>query len=794
MAPIVRGRDAEAESFSMTAPTAAPPEAPVRLPQPVELWLDQPRVDALDKVTGAARYVDDLPDPPGTVYVAPLRSPYAHARVVSIDSSPARALPGVLAVLDRESLPEYGVHVEEHTKNPELITIDTARYQGDLLAMVAATDVRTARRAVEMIHVTYQTLPSVFDAAHAFAPGAPSVHEDVPGNLALEAELAWGDVEQGLAEADQVIEATFRCGQITHHPMEPAMSFLVDASSAFIEYWIPTNNPFDPVRETAALFGVPAEQVRAHVPYLGGAFGAKHMSPVILVAAAISRKIARPVRFLASEDECYQLVSSQAVAYHGRVGLRADGTLLALDVELENATGAYLTGGGRVATQNALSSTLGGYRLPHFRARARTAYTNTTPATYFRNTGKNPTAYGVEALMDMVACQRGDTPLDFRLRNLLERGEPAATHVLRGGKQVPISTLPLDTDFSELMQRAVDAIGWDGRSRQERPAPPRGRVRGRGLVAVLRPGASPNGRVYAMATLQRDGTVKISQNAPELGMGAYTMVSVVAARTLGISQSQVQVGEPDTSNELPFPGASSQRTTVQMGAAVQNACENLQREILQAASLARGGAPADWRMEKGCVLRGAESLTLADLARLYRGDLVLKGIGAYAYAPPSESAFGRFDHWAPSAAAAEVEVDTETGEVTVLQFAAVADAGKVIHYNAARGQVQGGVVMGLGIALFEELRYEEGQLLNGDPFQYRLPLLGDVPRELATSIVENGDGPGPFGSKGLAQTSIGCVTPALCNAIYDALGVRVFDAPFTPEKILRALGTLSEGN
>jgi CO/xanthine dehydrogenase Mo-binding subunit len=293
-----------------------------------------------------------------------------------------------------------------------------------------------------------------------------------------------------------------------------------------------------------------------------------------------------------------------------------------------------------------------------------------------------------------------------------------------------------------------------------------------------------------MASLERDGTVTISHNAPDVGEGSHTVLSVVAATVLGIPQSQVHVGEPDTANGLPFSGTSSQRTTVQMGTAARNACERLQTELAKAAAGLRGGQADEWQVKDGVVARGDERLTFAELAQSLSGERPVNGVGAYDRGRVEDSSFGSHDYWSPGVAAAEVEVDRETGEIRVLQYAAVADAGHILHYYSARGQIEGGAVMGFGAALFEEVCYDEGQLLNADAFQYRLPQLGDIPETFHTLILENGDGPGPFGSKGIAQTSIPCVAPAVCNAIYDAVGVRLTSTPFTAEKVLKALGKL----
>jgi CO/xanthine dehydrogenase Mo-binding subunit len=274
------------------------------------------------------------------------------------------------------------------------------------------------------------------------------------------------------------------------------------------------------------------------------------------------------------------------------------------------------------------------------------------------------------------------------------------------------------------------------------------------------------------------------------------MIAIVAAHAMGVPVERVKVEWPDTAHGLNFEGSSAQRTTVHMGNAVKNACDALKREIVDAAIQLRGGTPDDWRCEVGRVWLGDESWAYEEViggfttAPSFEGHVELKGLGSYSYAPSEDKAFGGLDHWAPGAATAEVEVDLATGEITLTKVAVVADTGKVLHLGSARGQVEGGAVMGIGLALNEELVYSDGALQNGDALQYRLPMMHDIPEDFTTDLIENGDGPGPFGSKGMAQTSIPCLTPAINNAIRDAIGVHLTSAPLTPEKVLRALGKL----
>jgi CO/xanthine dehydrogenase Mo-binding subunit len=749
---------------------------------------ESPRIDLQDKVTGAAKYIDDLPDLPGMAYAATLLSPYSHARIRAIDSSKAERLPGVLGIVHRDRLdgldpllPAHRHELFKLTADQPFVATDKVRFDGELVALVGAEDLRTARRAVELIEVDYDPLPPVSDATDALAPGAPILHESRGTNLLLEDKLEWGDVKQGFKEADRVFEEVYTSPAMFHHPMEPIGGCVAQFANDEINLWAPTTSPFRDTGEIAHFFGLDPEKVRVRVPYVGGGFGAKIITSAIFGALFLSRKIGRPVRLTPSAEESFRQNSRHAMVYKAKIGLKSDGTLAALQVDLVIDTGAYTTGAATV-THNAAISAWGCYRIPHVSIHARCAYTNKVPASHTRATGKVQTTWGIECAIDSIAQQIGIEPLEFRRRNAYRRGE----FVAKG-------TPAMDTDYSELMAEATAAIAWDGRSALPRDASvPQARMaRGRGMALSLRHGSQGGGRAYAMATVDARGVVKIHHNTPEIGQGTHNLISIVAAKTLGIPQSEVRVGQPDTAMQLPFAGVSAQRTTMQMGKAVENACENLKQELIRLASQAKGGKPEEWVVAQGRLLRAERSFTFSEIVRTLGGGAVLKSIGSHS-PPPTlrESAFSGMDHWAPSAAAAEVAVDCETGELRVLQFAVIADAGKAIHYASAKAQVEGGAVMGFGHALFEEIVYQDGQMLNGHTSQYRLPVMGDIPEALYASMAENEDGPGPFGSKGMSQTSIVTVAPAIGNAIYDAIGVRVRDLPITPEKILRAMGKL----
>jgi CO/xanthine dehydrogenase Mo-binding subunit len=760
-------------------------------PEPVKASGEHPRIDLWEKVTGQAHYVEDLPDLPGTAYGALLLSPYSHAKIVAIDSTAAERSSGVLAVLDREHLdglnPKLKVARHEHFKlrdDQNFIATDKVRFDGELVAAVVAEDLRSAERAVEKIRVDYEPLPPVFDATAALALDAPILHEDLGTNLLLEDRLSWGDIEQGFRQADRIFDETYASPSMFHHPMENIGGCLAQYINGEINLWLPTSSPVRDANEVARFFGVEPDRVRVRVPYVGGGFGSKILVPSIYAAIFLARKIGRPVRMIPSAEHSFRQNSRHAEVYKAKVGVKADGTLTALDVDLVIDTGAYTTGGA-TAAHNSVISAWGCYRIPHLQIRGRCVYTNKVPAGHTRATGKVQTTWGIECTIDSVARQMGIDPYDFRKKNVLLRDEFVAA-----------GTPVMDTDYLDLMAQAVSGIDWDGRSRPVRSndsKSPAGShwLRGRGMALSLRHGSQGGGRAYAMATMDGRGEVTIQHAAPEIGQGTHNLISVVAARTLNVPQTQIRVRQPDTAVNLPFAGVSAQRTTMQMGKAVQNACENLQRELLLLAAQVKGGRPEEWQFIQGRLCRAEVSFSIAEMVGALGGNTVVKCVGYHSVPPTDkESAFSGMDHWAPSAAAVDLEVNSETGELRILRYSVIADAGEALHYPSAQAQMDGGAVMGFGHALFEETIYREGQLQNGDPFQYRLPVMKDIPEAFYSSMLEKGDGPGPFGSKGMSQTSIVTVAPAIGNAIYDALGVRLRSLPISPERILQAMGKL----
>ncbi len=747
-----------------------------------------PRIDLRDKVTGQALYVEDLPDLPNTAYGATLLSPYSHARIVHIDSSEALQMPGVLGIVDRDHLdgvnPRLKVAPHEHLKiidDQDFVGINKVRFDGDLVALIVAEDLGSAERAREKIHVEYEPLTPVFDALEALEPNAPILHEERGTNLLFEDSLTWGDIDEGFRHADRVFEETYSSPSMFHHPMEPVGGCLVHYFNGEVNVWLPTSSPMRDAAEFAHFLGLEPEKVRVRVPYVGGGFGSKIPTTAHFAALLGSRRFRRPIRIVPSAEDSFRQNSRHAEVFRARLGVKSDGTITALDVDLVVDTGAYTTGGA-TAAHNSVISAWGCYRIPHLRIKGRCVYTNKVPAGHTRATGKIQTTWGIECTMDSVARQLGIDPYEFRKKNVLLRGD----FVCKG-------TPRMDTDYLDLMAEAIAGIGWNGKSNLASGSEKSGSrwARGRGMALSLRHGSQGGGRAYALATMDARGVVTIQHNAPEIGQGTHNLFSVVAAQTLGVPQAQIQVRAPDTAVSLPFAGVSAQRTTMQMGNAVHNACNKLKQELFSVAAQAKGGTAEEWQLIDGRLCWREASFSISEIIRLIGGSVVLKAVG-YHSVPPMvrDSAFAGMDHWAPSGAAVDLEVNRDTGELRILGYAVIADAGKAIHYPSAKSQVDGGAVMGFGHALFEETVYQDGQFQNGDPFQYRLPVMKDIPTVFYSSMLEKGDGPGPFGSKGMAQTSIVTVGPAIGNAVYDALGVRIRSLPITPEKILQATGKI----
>jgi CO/xanthine dehydrogenase Mo-binding subunit len=741
-----------------------------------------PRVDGLEKVTGRARYVTDLVIP-GMAHAKVLRSPYAHARVLKVDLTRARALPGVQAALCGADLtwcePYYGPAYRDRP----VLAIDVVRYEGEPVAAVAAVDEATAEEALDLIEVDYEPLPPVITLEEALAPGASLVHRGEPAaghfadlstlrpepgtNVCHRFHFARGDSGGALASADLVLEETYRFPPVQHVALEPHAAVAQWDDTDGLLVWASTQNPYSVRVELAKMFGVPFARIRVVVPHLGGGFGSKTYAKLEPLAAALARASGRPVRLAASVAEAFQTVRRCAARVHVRVGFRLDGALVAVECDADYDVGAYADIGPRVV-QKATYTATGPYRVAHVRLDARAVYTNTTPGGAFRGFGVPQLAWALESLFDVAADRLERDPVELRRQNLLAHGEEFA----------PGDT-PIDGKLEESLGRAAETIGWQ----QAGPAD-----RGRGVAAMLKASVAPSVS-EAIVRLHSDGSTTVLASAVEMGQGTRTVIAQIAAEVLNVALSRVTVVQPDTAVTPYDQTTSSSRSTAMTGRAVQLAAEDVREQLLRAAAETLGAAVHDLALDDGAVVAPARRLTYPEVLELRFGMSGGEIIGRGVVAPGRTAAplGGSTPFWEAAVGAAEVSVDEETGAVRVERYVSVADVGRAINPLLLEGQDEGGVVQGLGHTLLEEMRYEDGHLLNGMLLAYRVPRADDVPPALECRFVENADGSGPFGAKGAGEGSLIPVSPAVANALARLTGVRLRELPLTPERVWRAL-------
>jgi CO/xanthine dehydrogenase Mo-binding subunit len=741
-----------------------------------------PRVDALEKVTGRARYVTDL-TLPGMAHARVLRSPYAHARVNRVDVTRARALPGVFAVLAGADLTWCDPYYGPAYRDRPVLAIDVARYEGDPVAAVAAVDEATAERALELIDVDYEPLAAVMTLEEALAPGAPLVHVGQPPaghfadlstlrprpgtNICHQFHFARGDASAALAGADVVVQDAYRFPSVQHVALEPHAVLAAWDEAGALTLWASTQNPYSVRMELAKMFDVPLARIRVVVPHLGGGFGSKTYAKLEPLAATLARAAGRPVRVAASIPEAFQTVRRCASRVEMRVGFRRDGTLVAVECDADYDVGAYADIGPRVVQKGTYTAT-GPYRVSHVRLEARAVYTNTTPGGAFRGFGVPQLAWALESLFDVAADRLKRDPVDLRRQNFLAHGEEFA----------PGDT-PIDGKLEESLGRAAEAIGWTQTAAADR---------GRGVAAMLKASVAPSVS-EAIVRLHADGSVTVLASAVEMGQGTRTVLAQIAAEVLSVALDRVMVVQPDTAVTPYDQTTSSSRSTAMTGRAVQVAAEDVREQLLAVAAQSLGLPTRDLALVDGAVVAPSRRLTYAEALTLRFGMSGGELIGRGVIAPGRTAAplGGSTPFWEMAVGAAEVSVDEETGAVRVERYVSVADVGRAINPLTLEGQDEGGVVQGLGHTLLEEMLYADGHLLNGTLLVYRVPRADDAPPELECRFVENADGSGPFGAKGAGEGSLIPVSPAVANALARLTGVRLRELPLTPERVWRAL-------
>jgi CO/xanthine dehydrogenase Mo-binding subunit len=748
----------------------------------VEVGVSRPRKDADVKLRGQAQYVGDM-EMAGMLHGKVLRSPHAHARIRSIDFSAALAVEGVAAVLTAADLEDIEPYYGHAIKDRPIVAIDRARFAGEPVAAVAAASEAAAEAAVRAIEVDYEELPVLGTIEQALAPDAPRLHErrakvglfhglgdlgEQEGNVCYRYTLATGDVEAARSRAAITVEGTYTFPAIYQYAMETHATIAHHHGDG-VTLWANCQHPFLVQAEIADLFGLPIGSVRIVVPYLGGGFGSKSYTKMEPLTVALARKAGRPVRIVNRVEESMVTSRRHGMRCFMRTTAAADGTLLTREAHFSMDTGAYADNGPRV-TATAGDAAPGPYRFEAVDVQASCVYCNTPPSGSYRAFGATHLQWIGESQVEEVARRAGIDPLELRRRSLVTYGEPVRPDGT--GK-------PLDADLVGDVERAAAAVGWEE---------PRRPWVGRGVsVGLLAAGAHPVSR--ASVRLCSDGTADVYVGTTEMGQGPRTVMAQIAAEELGLSSDRITVHGADTRFTPYDRSTGASRSTTVAGLAVKRAAENVAARLRESAGELWDVEPSLVELLDGTAVFAGEEISYPDLIAKrfgFRGGEIIEGgevrpeggaTGSYAEGP---------HFWEVCIAGAEVQVDPQTGVVTVLRTATVADVGRAINPQLVERQDEGATMQGIGNALFEELRFEDGAVINDSLLEYRVPRIGDLPGSMRSIIVENADGPGPYGAKGCGEGALAAVPAAIVCALADA-GVAMTELPLTPERVWRAI-------
>jgi len=753
------------------------------------------KVDGVKLVTGGGAFTDDI-QLPGLLYGKILPSPYAHARIKHIDASKARALDGVHAVLTYQDVPRVP-HTTAGQAWPEPSPYDTylldskVRFVGDRVAAVAAESRSVAEEALRLIEVEYDVLPAVLDMEQAMAPGAPVIHDepdakniyDAAHNVAGYILREIGNVDEGFREADYIIEREYRTQRQQHAMLEPHVSICwLDADGRLV-IRSSTQVPYHCRRQVAQILQLPVSRVHVIKPRIGGGFGGKQEMLLEDICGALTLATRRPVKIeYTREEEFYMARSRHPQILRMKMGVKRDGTLVASHMKVVASTGAY--GSHSTTVQgNTGSKVLPLYRAPHMRFECHVVYTNTPVAGAFRGYGCPQGFFAQESVADELAHELGMDPLEFHRRNVIRLGDVDMLSAQLGEGKSGLPRVVRSCGLPECMESAAAAIGW-WEKRKDGCGGNNHLKRGVGMACCMQ-GSGIAGIDWASAFLKmnEDGSFYLQVGASDVGAGADTVLSQIAAQTLGVSLDKIIITSGDT-DITPFDtGAYASSTTIISGGAVKKAAEKVRAQVLALASKMLGVPAEDLAWGNNEVFTTGEerkSVTMTEigLQALYREKMQIMD-GASHFNTDSPPPF--------SVTFAEVEVDTQTGRVQVLHLATAVDPGVAINPMQAEGQVEGAVTQGLGFALTEELRLDgSGRPVNPNFLDYKIFSAKDMPK-LTTILVETEEPLGPFGAKSVSEVPINGVAPAIANAIFHAVGVRIRKLPIYPEDVLEAL-------
>lgn len=746
-----------------------------------------PRLDALDKVAGKGTYGVDV-KLPGMLHAKVLRSPHPHARIMKVDTSKAKARRGVKAVLTAKDLPKsrYGLMINDQT----VLANDKVRFVGEAVAAVAARDEDAASEALGLITVEYEKLPEVTDPEEAMKPDAPLIHEElakywcvplyarmVPGtNICNYFKLRKGDVEDGFSQSDFCFENRFKIQMVHHCYMEPHAAVAKADPSGKVTILTNTQAPYQVREDVSRGLQIPLGKLRVIGTKVGGGFGGKIPANIEPFCVALAQRTGWPVKMVLTRTEEFlaSCVRHPAVI-EIKAGVKKDGRLLSLQMNVVWDTGGYAEHGPAVSRQAGFSAA-GPYDIPHVKIDSYCVYTNNPVAGAFRGFGMAQTAWALESQLDIMARELGIDPLEFRLKN-----------AVKDGSVLPTGEILESVAIRQCLEEVAKKIDWGMKA-------PQGQGKGIAALHKTTRGFAPS---CAIVKLNEDGTIGVLTSAMDIGQGSETVLAQIAAEEMGVSIDQVFMAMPDT-DTTPFDvGTLSSRITFHMGNAIKLAATDAKRQLFCLAGEQLEARPEDLEIKNSRVyVKGSphKSISLAELSILshtFKAGPIL-GRGSFlkedlALLDPETGQGGKAtEYWKYSAHAAQVKVDVETGQVELIRLAAAADAGRAINPLSVQGQLQGAALMGVGSALLEEMVLDKGRVINPSFMDYNLPTAMDVPR-LDPIIVEVPHPDGPFGAKGIGEGATPPAGPAIANALCDAVGVRINELPLTPERVWNAL-------
>ena len=740
--------------------------------------------DFVDKVEGSLLYAADW-QLPGLLHGKVVRAEVPCARIAGMEVSAARALPGVVAVLTAADVPWNQVlepptgGLGELAVAMPVLAADRVRYQGEPIALIAAVTAQIAEQAAELIDVEYDDLPGVFDPERALEPGAPLVHDQ--GNLLVSWIIARGDAAAALAAADVVVEGEYRTQRVEHAYLEPEAGVGWVDTSGVITLRVSTQ-VIEHAPTIATILGLPQSKLRVISTYMGGGFGGKEDMTVEPYLALLVWRTRRPVRMVWERQESIMASTKRhPFILRYRTGVQRDGSIVAQEVDIVGDAGAYPYLSPRVLFA-ACATASGPYRVPNVHHRARAVFTNNAPTSAFRGFGAMQVTFGYEQQMDRVAERLGLTPQAVRERNFLDKGDTIPT-----GER-------LDTAVAagQCLRRALAALGEPAR-----PSGP-GRRIGRGFAVNMQPYGRTvwfHDRASCWISLEADGSLLLRSGITDLGAGQAASLAQIASEVLGVPLGEIGVHIGDSQLTPPAGGTFATRQLYMSGNAALAAARALRAGLLPVAAELLGAVPDDLVFEDGMVRErdtgAGRGIRLAELAAACQQRSVptahlgtwYAGTGTF---DPATGQGASFPDYTFGAHAADVEVDTETGQVRVLGYAAAHDVGRAINPLRVEGQIQGGAYQGLGYALGEEIVVDDGQVASTLLASYLLPNAADLP-DVRVIVVESGEGKGPFGARGIGEPPIGNPAATIANAVAAATGVRVTQLPITPERLLAAL-------